>query len=114
MEEILHIPVPPSMQCNAVSVTLRRGFSFSNPVIDNAKKTFVQIRNNSNAAVFLPKNAHIADLRVCAKTNTETYQSCEPKCMKIYDIEEDDLSRFSQPNCITTDRDDYKGPKRGS
>ena len=44
-QENLLVQVPPSMQCNAVNITLRKEFSFSNPRIENAKKGYVHIKN---------------------------------------------------------------------
>ena len=50
--ENLSIPIPPSMQCNAVNVTMRREFAMCEPVIDNANKTYVNIQNTLDRTVF--------------------------------------------------------------
>ena len=61
-QEEPNIPVPPSMQCNSVNITMRRGFDVNVPTIDNAKKTYVKIKNESERLLFMPKNSHVADI----------------------------------------------------
>ena len=101
----LDIPVPPSMQCNAVNVTMRRDFQISKPKIENAQKTYVKIKNNSNQIIFLPKHSHVADLRTCHPVDANDLTPA--KLMKIYDISREDWSHLSLPSNIPPDNQNY-------
>ena len=91
----LVIPVPPSMQCSAINVTLRRGFEMCNPVIKNAKKTHITLSNNSNQIVYVPKHTHLADLRICTKIDSADKN--DTSLLRIYDISDDNISHLLQP-----------------
>ena len=104
--EDLGIPIPPSMQCNAVSITMRRDFAMSEPKFDNALKTYVKIRNITDRPIFLPKLSHVADIRICKPiqfdVNTDDNRE---NIMKVYDITREDLSHLiPSPNAIEDDR----------
>ena len=102
-QEIFHIPIPPSMQCNAINVTMRRGFSLD-PVIQNGKKTFVQLQNTSQELMFMPKHAHIADLLTCEEFEGEQATS---NVMKIVDIVDEDALQFKSPPSLLEDTLSY-------
>ena len=101
----LKIPVPPSMQCSNVNVTLRRDFVVSDPVLDNAKKGYISIRNNGNNIVNIPKHSHIADIRTCHQINTSDINPTNLR--KIYDISREDWSHLTMPNCVPDDKKSY-------
>ena len=61
----LKILIPPSMQCKKINVTFRRDCLIAKPVLRNTKKGHVSIKNASNKIVTIPKNMHVADLRMC-------------------------------------------------
>ena len=64
--EEIKIPIQPSMQCDAISITPRKNYQMCNPQIENAKKGYVKLMNNSEKIVIMPKHSHIADLRTCS------------------------------------------------
>ena len=101
----LIIPIPPSMQCNKVSVTFRRDFPISNPVLQSSKKGYVKVINNSAEAITIPKHSHVADIRTCVPISPSDINV--PRLQKIYDISRDDLSHLSVPDSITRDVKNY-------
>ena len=102
----IDIPIPPSMQCNAVNITMRRDFSISDPVITNAKKNYVKMKNETDKIVMIPKHSHFADLRTCHVIDSARDLTPD-KLRKIYDISRDDWSHLTLPPDIPADTADY-------
>ena len=96
------------MQCNAVQVSLRKEFQFCNPIIQNAKRQYVQLRNNSENIVFIPKHSHLADLRICENKKFATDDAHDdPMVNRIYDISREDITPFVLPKELAADTKDY-------
>ena len=104
----IEIPVPPSMQCNAVSVTMRRGFEISDPFITNAKKNYISVKNKTDKIVTIPKHSHFADLLTCHVIDA-TQELTPDKLRKIYDISRDDWSHLTLPPNISMDTKNHIG-----
>ena len=106
--ETLNIPIPAAMQCDAVVMSLRKNFKFCEPVIQNAKKRYIQIKNDSESVVFIPKHTHLADLRVCEQKNFEINDKYNcPDVQRIYDISNDDVTHLIPPKKLTVDDKNY-------
>ena len=78
-----------------------------NPVISNAKKTYVKIKNESNQIVCLPKHAHLADIRCCTPLDFTSGEDHIPNVRKIYDISDDDISHLQHPLETTCTDEDF-------
>ena len=93
----MHIPIQPSMQCDAVNVTPRKQFNLCQPFIANAKKGYANIKNSSENIVMIPKHSHVADLRTCTRVETKLPPEGGGSVNRIYDISRNDLSHFIHP-----------------
>ena len=93
----MQIPIQPSMQCSAVSVTMRKPYNFCKPSIQNANKGHVLVSNDSDKIVYIKKNDHLADLRICEPIESNLMDIGDHHCRKIYDISREDLSHLQQP-----------------
>ena len=102
----LDIPVPPSMQCRAINVTMRRDFAISDPIVTNAKRNYVKVKNKTDKIITIPKHSHIADLRSCHLIDAERDLSPD-KLRKIYDISREDWSHLTLPPDIPSDGQSY-------
>ena len=105
-EEEIDIPIPPSMQCKKVNVTMRRDFAISEPVFDNPHKGYVRIKNNSKFVKVLPKHSQIADVRTCIPV--DSLEMTPTKLRKVYDISQEDWSYLSStPRIVQDDTKTY-------
>ena len=78
-----------------MNITMRRGSNFSDPIIDNAKKSYVRIKNVSGRCYFLKKNTHVADIRICEPTDMKLEDDDKCRTLKIYDIDREEVSHFT-------------------
>ena len=101
----INIPIPPSMQCNKINVTLRRDFSFAEPVLCNAKKQQLSIQNKTNNIVSVPKLSHLADLRTCYPVDAKNLNP--DKLRMIYDISRSDWSHLTPSQNLQDDTQSY-------
>ena len=101
----LIVPIPSSMQCRAVGVTMRREFQICHPSVENTKKEYVRIKNNSNDIILIPKHSHILDLRSCEEVDFTNGQPSS--IMKIYDISREDLTHLAPPDQLSADTSSY-------
>ena len=82
-----------------------REFQICHPSIENTKKEYVRIKNNSNDIILIPKHSHILDLRSCEEVDFTNRQSSS--VMKIYDISREDLTHLAPPDQLSADTSSY-------
>ena len=66
----LDIPVPPSMQCRAINVTMRRDFAISDPIVTNAKRNYVKVKNKTDKIIKQFQRIHTLQISILVTSLT--------------------------------------------